>query len=231
MKTRETSCRFCPFARDADPGRLVRARGPAEFLTGYSGGELPVFCHCETPVPNDRAGRLLILLRGDKGRDVPLCLGSLVFLHNHCKLPRDPDLAACVSASPVDVEMYFGDVHEFCSHHLPGCKVATLGHRVVYVGVTLEMASRLTLVANEDLEAMVDKQSAVEEALERLTDEFFSHRGSVDEKSEAAAQREMAALEEVVSLRRRLKDVEHRLRTRAAVAFGRFETLELEETP
>jgi hypothetical protein len=45
------------------------------------------------------------------------CTGSLIFLRNSCKIPRNPELAAAVAAVEVDRETIFAHRQQFVEYH------------------------------------------------------------------------------------------------------------------
>jgi hypothetical protein len=101
-------CPQCPWRRASAPGWLGDA-DPQQFAAATL-AEAPMPCHSAIDYedPDWRTSQL---------PRAPLCAGSLVFLANTCKLPRDPEHAAAVAAVAPDRDVVFAHVGEFLEHH------------------------------------------------------------------------------------------------------------------
>ncbi len=102
-------CRECPFKRTSMPGYLGVDSAP-NFLNETARGVSPMPCHMEIDYedPDWRETQL---------PDAPFCEGSLVFLNNIFKLPRDPGYAAAVREAGGDEQRVFASREEFLDHH------------------------------------------------------------------------------------------------------------------
>lgn len=103
----KTPCKQCPWRRTSAPGWLGAAT-PQEFL-GAVLAEADMPCHIAVDYedPNWQA----------QLPTAPTCAGSLAFMQNIAKLPRDPDLAAKRNQVEPDREAVFCRPDEFLSHH------------------------------------------------------------------------------------------------------------------
>lgn len=76
----------------------------------FRGEELP----CHSSIDYARRDWFEAWTEGKRGRR---CVGSLIMLVNHAKLPRDSDYAAACSKVDADAEHVFGHIKEFVTHH------------------------------------------------------------------------------------------------------------------
>ena len=101
-------CSQCPYRRRSAPGWLGAAT-PQQFLASTLGEEhMP--CHAAVDY-DDPAWR------ESQYPQAPMCAGSLVFMANTSKLPRDPSLAAAVRQVDADHDTVFSRPDEFLDHH------------------------------------------------------------------------------------------------------------------
>ncbi|UTC29720.1 hypothetical protein BAJUN_00900 [Bajunvirus bajun] len=100
-------CKVCPWRRESAPGWLGSST-PEEFLA-QAKMELHMPCHAAIDYEREdwRA-------QAEAG---PHCAGSLIFLANHCILPRDPVLAAKRAQVETDRETVFAHSAQFLAHH------------------------------------------------------------------------------------------------------------------
>lgn len=106
-------CRECPFLRTSAPGWLgpfsSRLGGdvadPEAFLSSFADGERRLPCHMAWERDHD-------------ADEVETCVGSLIYLRNHAKLPRDRALHAELETVEPDTGLVFLHRAEFCAHHL-----------------------------------------------------------------------------------------------------------------
>jgi hypothetical protein len=100
-------CGQCPWRRECAPGWLG-ADTPEGFLaTTMAGVHMP----CHSAVDYERGDWQ------EQTKTAPTCAGSLVFLKNICKLPRDPIMVAERAQVEVDRETVFARPDEFLNHH------------------------------------------------------------------------------------------------------------------
>lgn len=101
-------CKECPFLRGSAPGYLG-ASTPEEFMQQVR-TEHSMPCHMT--VDYEDAGWQEQLETTAKR-----CRGSLVFLKNNCKLPREPDYSAAVQETTANRTAVFSNAQEFLEHH------------------------------------------------------------------------------------------------------------------
>lgn len=53
----------------------------------------------------------------EQAKTAPFCAGALIFLRNHCILPRDPVLAAARARVEPDHDTVFSHSAQFLDHH------------------------------------------------------------------------------------------------------------------
>ena len=53
----------------------------------------------------------------EKAQSAPYCAGALIFLRNHCILPRDPVLAEARQRVEADHALVFSYSDQFLDHH------------------------------------------------------------------------------------------------------------------
>lgn len=100
-------CSECPWRRSSIRGWLG-ASTPREFLaTTMAEHRMP----CHKTIDYERPDWKVAAAAA------PLCVGSLVFLANICKIPRDPDLAAARMMVAADREEVFSSPSQFLDHH------------------------------------------------------------------------------------------------------------------
>lgn len=193
-------CTSCPFRRDSHPGHLTNgpAEDPATLLSGFACGELLRMCD---------------------ERDSRPCGGSLVFLRNTCKLPRQRSVARHVRGASADHAAVFSNIGEFCAHHQPGAEIMILGHRVAYTGLDPRLAMGARLVTDGEMQRMESEAVAAREAADRLQDRV-NHLKARLSATERDSRRRAWSLREALGAARR------KLQERSAISFGRFQTLE-----
>jgi hypothetical protein len=105
----EKPCKECPFRRDSMKGYLGNASyQPEDFLSTIEHAPIP--CHMTVDWEEDDEETIK-----DKSWSTP-CRGSLRFLNNSLKLPRDPEYANLTRISCKDKNV-FQWKHEFIKHH------------------------------------------------------------------------------------------------------------------
>lgn len=104
----KSPCNQCPYRRASPPGWLGDST-PSEFMaqTLYEENHMP--CHAAVDYEKENWR--------DKLAKAPHCAGSLIFMHNHCYLPRDPDLTKKRNNVEPDHEKVFSHHSEFTAHH------------------------------------------------------------------------------------------------------------------
>lgn len=96
-------CKECPFRKQSAPGYLGAASWQPElFLSQIE--HRPMSCHMSVDWE-----------AGEEDSD-HVCVGSLQFLKNSCKLPRDKDYAEIVRASERSEDI-FQNRQQFINHH------------------------------------------------------------------------------------------------------------------
>ena len=125
------ACNDCPFRKTATPGWLGSAsHDPVAFLNSFGNGETHLPCHSLVDWEARNAQEL--------AEDAPVCRGAAIYLANHCKVPRDPSMAAAVDeVEPNDA--FFRHASDFCQHHAPGTDAMVIGNRVVSSGEVGEL--------------------------------------------------------------------------------------------
>lgn len=103
-----TPCNACPFRRDSAPGWLGASDAHEFIQAALSECQMP--CHCTIDYEDPHWEQT-------QYPDAPICAGSLVFLRNNCKLPRDETLKAMTRAVEQDRESVFCFRQEFVDHH------------------------------------------------------------------------------------------------------------------
>ena len=106
-----TPCKECPFRRASAPGWLG-ASTPEGFLSSTL-AEFHMPCHMAIDYEDPD-------WEEEQLPDAPLCAGSLIFLKNTCKVPRDPLLVAARGQVDADRVNVFGFGPEFLEHHNRG---------------------------------------------------------------------------------------------------------------
>jgi hypothetical protein len=105
LKTK-TACKYCPWRRTSARGWLGSST-PEEFLVQCT-SEAHMPCHITIDYDDPDWA--------DKLDDASHCAGSLIFMKNSCKQPRDPVLAAMQNKVETSDELFaFGS--EFIDHH------------------------------------------------------------------------------------------------------------------
>jgi len=102
-------CGDCPWRKKAPAGWLGGYE--AEWFTERVQREVPLICH--RSLEDDKSDFLSESEIIDK---YPLCAGALIVQKNMCKLPRDPNHGAAVSAVERSSEV-FSHPREFIAHH------------------------------------------------------------------------------------------------------------------
>ncbi len=102
----KTACRYCPWRRDSARGWLGNST-PEDFLAQCLSEEhMP--CHISIDYDD--------LNWRDVLEESPHCAGSLIFMKNSCKMPRDPKLSEMHKEVTTSEEIFsFGP--EFLKHH------------------------------------------------------------------------------------------------------------------
>lgn len=100
-------CKVCPMRRTSAAGWLG-ASTPEEFAAQIR-SETHMPCHATIDY-EDKNWR-------KAAETAPFCAGALIFLRNHCILPRDPVLADARNAVEADRETVFGHTAQFLDHH------------------------------------------------------------------------------------------------------------------
>ena len=107
MQSNTSPCGRCPFRRKSAPGYL--GDDNVEDFLGATLSDTPMPCHMSVDYDDpDWADKL------DEARH---CAGSLIFLRNQNKLPRDRPLAQAVKAVKQDRKTVFANAQEFREHH------------------------------------------------------------------------------------------------------------------
>lgn len=107
MQPNVQPCARCPFRRTSAPGYLGDATVD-EFL-GAAMNDTSLPCHLSVDYDDPDWE--------DKLDEARRCAGSLIFLSNQCKLPREPELRAAVRSVIRDRETIFANAQEFREHH------------------------------------------------------------------------------------------------------------------
>lgn len=103
----KTPCSKCPFLRGSSPGWLG-ASTPNEFLDSTN-SEIDMPCHSTIDYEDPNWEESL--------KVASTCAGSLIFMKNTCKMPRDEELAVKVQGVERDIKNVFYWAHEFLEHH------------------------------------------------------------------------------------------------------------------
>ena len=107
---RKTPCPGCPWLRISRRGYLGEDE-PESFYRGAITNENPWPCHEQIDYTDPHW-----LVR--QLPDADLCAGQLIFFRNHCKRPRDPEMAEAVDAVKPSRHV-FAHPEEFMRHHMP----------------------------------------------------------------------------------------------------------------
>lgn len=108
-RTLANPCRECPFKRTSLPGYLGVDSAP-NFVNATARANTPIPCHMEIDYDDPHWEETQL-------PDAPYCEGSLRFLNNIFKLPRDPEYVAAVRDAPGDGNKIFASRQEFLDHH------------------------------------------------------------------------------------------------------------------
>ena len=103
----KTPCKVCPMRRTSAPGWL--GASSAEEFVAQIRSETHMPCHASIDSDADDWRKA--------AETAPFCAGALIFLRNHCILPRDGDLAAARQAVAGDHETVFSHTAQFLEHH------------------------------------------------------------------------------------------------------------------
>jgi hypothetical protein len=101
-------CNACPWRRESAAGWLG-ASNPEEFIE-QTLAELEMPCHCAVDYDDPAWEKNQI-------PNAPLCAGSLVFMRNVCKIPRNHEHAEAVKSVEADRDNVFARPDEFIAHH------------------------------------------------------------------------------------------------------------------